>query len=104
MLRRLSARRSPFSPDQEHVHHLLQRSGFTVSQTLGVLAFCTIAMHGLGMGLVWLKCPQALQMGIFLGLAVLYHVYIGVALRSGRCFGRTLAASLRHEPALEQSV
>ena len=41
MLRRLWLRKSPFSPDRYHLHHLMQRAGFRVSE----IVFIIVLLH-----------------------------------------------------------
>jgi UDP-GlcNAc:undecaprenyl-phosphate GlcNAc-1-phosphate transferase len=44
MLRRMAARRSPFSADRGHLHHTLLRWGLSVSQTVWTMAAATVVM------------------------------------------------------------
>ncbi|MCB1134529.1 MAG: undecaprenyl/decaprenyl-phosphate alpha-N-acetylglucosaminyl 1-phosphate transferase, partial [Verrucomicrobiae bacterium] len=37
MFRRMWMGKSPFSPDRNHLHHLLQRAGFRVENTVGIM-------------------------------------------------------------------
>jgi UDP-GlcNAc:undecaprenyl-phosphate GlcNAc-1-phosphate transferase len=94
MLRRIAARRSPFAPDQQHLHHLFLRAGFSVRQTLlGVLAIA-LALAGLGAGLAALGAPESLQALAFLGLGVGYHLVLVHAVKRQRWLGRALSAVL----------
>ena len=43
MLRRVRAGQSPFTPDRQHLHHLLMKSGFRVSE----IVFTITLLHGL---------------------------------------------------------
>jgi UDP-GlcNAc:undecaprenyl-phosphate/decaprenyl-phosphate GlcNAc-1-phosphate transferase len=94
MLRRLQRRQSPFQADQEHVHHLLQRAGFSISQTLLILLAVASGMMLLGWLCALLGVPAYLQLAAFLSLAVAYHVYVGSALKLRRYLGRDLRDSL----------
>ncbi len=50
ILRRLVRRRSPFSPDREHFHHVLLLAGFTVNQSVGIIIL--LATLGVAFGLI----------------------------------------------------
>ena len=57
MLRRLWLRKSPFSPDRYHLHHLMQRAGFRVSE----IVFSVVILH------------------IFLSIIGLIGLYLGIS-------------------------
>jgi UDP-GlcNAc:undecaprenyl-phosphate GlcNAc-1-phosphate transferase len=42
MIRRISKGRSPFSPDREHLHHILSLAGYNVNQILIILITCSL--------------------------------------------------------------
>ncbi|MFP3019091.1 MAG: UDP-N-acetylglucosamine--undecaprenyl-phosphate N-acetylglucosaminephosphotransferase [Arsenophonus sp.] len=48
MYRRLRKGMSPFSPDRQHIHHLMIRSGFTPSQTLILITLASFILAGIG--------------------------------------------------------
>lgn len=57
MLRRVCAGQSPFTPDQQHLHHLLMKSGFRVSE----IVFTITLLHSL-LGMIGL-------VGLYLGVS-----------------------------------
>jgi UDP-GlcNAc:undecaprenyl-phosphate GlcNAc-1-phosphate transferase len=94
MLRRIAAGRSPFAADQQHVHHVLLRTGLDVPQvwrillgSAALLALAGMAAHGLGL-------PQSLQFGLFMLIACSYHGWVCSSLRAGRALGRVLHPQL----------
>lgn len=92
MWRRLSEQRSPFQPDQRHVHHILLRAGLTVRQAwlgLTLMAGIGVMVAVTATRLAWSE--PALLAG-FLALAFLHHGLMRHADRSGRWLGRHLAA------------
>lgn len=91
MWRRMSAGHSPFAPDQQHLHHLLQRAGHSVSRTL--LLLCAVAWLSMAAGwTMWrLGAPDALLLGVFLLAAFSFHAWIRAAIQRGRLLGRVLA-------------
>ncbi len=42
LISRIYQRRSPFSPDREHIHHILAEKGFNATQTILLLCFATL--------------------------------------------------------------
>jgi hypothetical protein len=90
MLRRLVKRRSPFAPDREHLHHIFQLAGFSVGQTVAIMA--GIGVFGVAIGLIstWLDLPDALIAGGFLAVGLLYFWMIMHAWRVMRFLRRSI--------------
>lgn len=58
MLRRILRGRSPFSPDREHLHHVFLLAGFSVNQTVALMAGLN-ALGGLvGLAAVYFRWPE----------------------------------------------
>ena len=72
MLRRLAKRRSPFSADREHIHHVFLMAGFTVNET--VIIMSAAALIGVGIGLLCLdiRLPEFSIAGFFIVCGILY--------------------------------
>lgn len=70
--RRVMRRRAPFSPDKEHLHHVFLLAGFTVTETVGIMA--GLSAIGVVVGLVGTAfgVPDLLLAGSFLILGLLY--------------------------------
>lgn len=94
MLRRISEGRSPFTPDQNHVHHLLCRLGLNVPQTWSVMMVVALLLAGLGVALERLGVAEWQRALLFLGIALVYHRSVVHGLRAGRLWGRPLMAML----------
>jgi UDP-GlcNAc:undecaprenyl-phosphate GlcNAc-1-phosphate transferase len=75
MWRRMARGESPFRPGHDHVHHLLQRLGFSVNATLAWLAAWAIAMVGIGVAGEVLDWPEAVRFYGFLAVAFAYHFW-----------------------------
>ena len=90
MLRRLQKGNSPFKPDQQHLHHLLQRVGFSVSQTLGLILLAVISFHGVGALFHAFNVPASVQLSVFLAAAICYHLWVMNAIKRERWLGRKL--------------
>lgn len=94
MLRRIQKGCSPFKPDQDHLHHLLQRARFTVTQTLGIILGLAVALQLLALAWVLLGVPDHFALIAFLILALAYHVWITRAVRVEGILGRSLARAM----------
>lgn len=70
--RRIMRRRKPFSADKEHLHHVFLLAGFTVTETVGIMA--GLAAIGVAIGLLATKyqLSDLLLSGAFLFLGLLY--------------------------------
>lgn len=94
MLRRLGEGRSPFAPDQNHIHHLLLRLGLSVQQTWAVMMVAAGLVALLGLAMERLGVAEWQRAVIFLALALAYHRSVIVGLRIGRLWGRPLMSLL----------
>lgn len=70
--RRILKRRPPFGADREHLHHLFLLAGFTVGETVTILA--SIAFLGVSVGIAgtYFQLPDSLMLAGFLGLGAMY--------------------------------
>jgi len=70
--RRIMKKRPAFGADKEHLHHIFLLAGFTVTETVGILA--CIAALGVGVGLAgtYFRVPDVIMGGSFLALGLLY--------------------------------
>lgn len=73
ILRRRAAGRSPFNPDREHLHHQLLARGFTVSQTVALLATGGLLTSLIGVGGWRLGVPEPILFLLFVALFVAHH-------------------------------
>lgn len=90
MLRRLIRGRSPFAPDREHLHHVFLLAGFSVNQTVFIMA--AIAFGGMLVGLAsihW-QVPELVVAGAFLLLGLGYFSMIMRAWRVMRFLQRSI--------------
>lgn len=72
MLRRLAKRRSPFSADREHVHHVFLMAGFTVNETVIIMAAAALIGVGIGLLCLDLRAPEFTIAGFFVICGILY--------------------------------
>ncbi len=76
MITRVLAGRSPFSPDRQHIHHILMDMGFSVRATVIILAIVT-ALAGLIAITAWhWYIPEGYLFLSFLGLFIIFCLSI----------------------------
>ncbi len=71
-IRRLLNRRSPFSPDRTHIHHLLLSLGFNNSQVLCLLLALAVATAAVGILASYFGLAEWVSFALFLALWALY--------------------------------
>ena len=91
MIRRISAGRSPFQADTEHLHHLLVRAGFTVGETIGVMCVLQATCCLVGLLVTSFSVTDSLIVLGFVCTGVLYLFLLNSAWKKGSLFGRPLA-------------
>jgi UDP-GlcNAc:undecaprenyl-phosphate GlcNAc-1-phosphate transferase len=74
MLRRLLRGKSPFSPDQEHLHHVLIVAGYSRPMVVVLAAVGALLFAGLGLLMLKAGLPEHVQFGIALGVFILVNV------------------------------
>jgi UDP-GlcNAc:undecaprenyl-phosphate GlcNAc-1-phosphate transferase len=72
MLRRIAKGRSPFAPDREHLHHIFLLAGYSVNQTVAVMAAISAVGVAVGLASTWLGLPDLVIAGAFLAAGLLY--------------------------------
>ena len=74
MCRRINQGRSPFSPDREHLHHLLSRSGFSVNQKIIIIGSYSVLLSISGFAAsFFLGVPEQVLFFIYLGIFVTFY-------------------------------
>lgn len=84
MIRRISRGASPFRPDAEHFHHLLQRAGFSVRGAFGIYLAICVAIGSFGLVLhewVHLADPMLFLAFLLVGIGVVRLMYNATALK-----------------------
>ena len=91
MVRRIARGASPFQADAEHLHHLLVRCGFSVSETIGIMCVFASACCGVGLLVTWLQVPELAVASAFLLTGFTYLFLINSSWKKGRFLGRNIA-------------
>ena len=71
-LRRIIRKGSPFAADRSHIHHLFLDLGFSHRRALVMIVTINLAATSLGLLLHRLNAPEYYQLGIFIGMFLLY--------------------------------
>lgn len=79
MLRRMLRRRSPFLADREHLHHLLQRLGMSVGQSVWGIIALSGASAAFGLWAQARGLPERYQLAAFLSIFAGYFLTISLA-------------------------
>nr|WP_113866066.1 UDP-N-acetylglucosamine--undecaprenyl-phosphate N-acetylglucosaminephosphotransferase [Brenneria salicis] len=75
MYRRLRKGMSPFSPDRQHIHHLMMRAGFTSRQAFVLITLAAALLAAVGVVGEYLSfVPEWVMLALFL-LAFLFYGY-----------------------------
>jgi UDP-GlcNAc:undecaprenyl-phosphate GlcNAc-1-phosphate transferase len=76
VVRRYKNGKSPFKPDRDHLHHILQRVGYSSRQTLVIISTFALLMSLIGvLGEVYLV-PEYIMFGLFLVSFLIYSFTI----------------------------
>ena len=72
VVRRYKNGKSPFKPDRDHIHHLLQRTGLSSRDTLIVISITSALFSSIGIAGEYFEIPDYFMLISFILLFVLY--------------------------------
>ncbi|KXJ52000.1 MAG: UDP-phosphate N-acetylglucosaminyl 1-phosphate transferase [Colwellia sp. Phe_37] len=75
VMRRYRKGKSPFKPDRDHLHHILQRAGLSSRQTLIVITAFSVLMSSLGVLGEYFQVPESIELLLFIVIFILYNKY-----------------------------
>ena len=75
VMRRYRKGKSPFKPDRDHLHHILQRAGLTSRQTLVIISFSSVVMSLIGVLGEYYMVAESVQLVLFVLIFILYNKY-----------------------------
>ncbi|MFT5635684.1 MAG: UDP-GlcNAc:undecaprenyl-phosphate GlcNAc-1-phosphate transferase [Cognaticolwellia sp.] len=75
VMRRYRKGKSPFKPDRDHLHHILQRAGLSSRQTLVVISIASAFMSILGVLGEYFQVPESIELVLFVLMFILYNKY-----------------------------
>ena len=89
MYRRLRKGMSPFSPDRQHIHHLIMRAGFTSRQAFVLITTAAALLAAIGVAAEYIhSIPEWVMLALFLLAFVLYDYCIKRAWKVARFIRR----------------
>ncbi len=89
MFRRLRKGMSPFSPDRQHIHHLIMRAGFTSRQAFVLITLAASLLASIGVVTEYLRfIPEWVMLALFLLCFFLYGYCIKRAWKVARFIKR----------------
>lgn len=89
MYRRLRKGMSPFSPDRQHIHHLIMRAGFTSRQAFVLITLAAALLASVGVATEYLHfIPEWVMLALFLLSFFLYGYCIKRAWKVARFIKR----------------
>ncbi|UUO23063.1 UDP-N-acetylglucosamine--undecaprenyl-phosphate N-acetylglucosaminephosphotransferase [Colwellia sp. M166] len=75
VMRRYRKGKSPFKPDRDHLHHILQRAGLSSRQTLVVISIFAALMSLIGVLGEYFQVPESIALILFVLIFILYNKY-----------------------------
>jgi UDP-GlcNAc:undecaprenyl-phosphate GlcNAc-1-phosphate transferase len=62
VVRRYKNGKSPFKPDRDHLHHILQRVGYNTRQTLVIISIFAVVMSVIGLAGEYFAIPEVIML------------------------------------------
>ena len=75
VMRRYRKGKSPFKPDRDHLHHILQRAGLSSTQALIAISVFSVLMSIIGLLGEYFQVPESIGLVAFIIVFVLYNKY-----------------------------
>ena len=75
VMRRYRKGKSPFKPDRDHLHHILQRAGLSSTQALIAISVFSVLMSVVGLLGEYFQVPESISLIAFIIVFVLYNKY-----------------------------
>jgi len=75
-IRRIANKQPPFLADREHLHHMFETAGFTVTQTVLTLAAGALLLASIGVAGLYLGVPDSAMILLFFGFLAGYYCVV----------------------------
>ncbi|UDG79575.1 UDP-N-acetylglucosamine--undecaprenyl-phosphate N-acetylglucosaminephosphotransferase [Candidatus Steffania adelgidicola] len=99
--RRLRKGMSPFTPDRQHIHHLIMRAGFSERQAFIIITFTAAQLAFFGMaGERWLHLPESVMLLLWLGVLLVYGYVLKCPIRLIQFVKRSKRRFMRYRKIL----
>lgn len=76
VVRRYKNGKSPFKPDRDHLHHILQRVGYSTRQALVIISTFAVAMSVIGLAGEYFAIPDVIMLTGFVFIFTCYVLVI----------------------------
>lgn len=76
VVRRYKKGKSPFKPDRDHLHHILQRAGLSSRQTLATISSVAVVMSLIGLAGEYFAIPDVIMLAGFILMFICYVLVI----------------------------
>ncbi len=76
VVRRYKNGKSPFKPDRDHLHHILQRAGLSSSQTLVAISIVAVFMSMIGLVGEYFNIDDSIMLLSFIAMFIIYNLVI----------------------------
>ena len=76
VVRRYKKGKSPFKPDRDHLHHILQRVGYSTQQALIIISTLAVAMSVIGLAGEYFAIPDVIMLTGFIFIFACYVLVI----------------------------
>jgi UDP-GlcNAc:undecaprenyl-phosphate GlcNAc-1-phosphate transferase len=76
VVRRYKNGKSPFKPDRDHLHHILQRVGYNSRQTLLIISVSAVVMSIIGLAGEYFEVPDVIMLAGFIFTFACYVLVI----------------------------
>lgn len=96
LIRRSLAGRNPLSADRNHLHHLLQDSGFSVKETVFILLMICAVLGAIGLWGWYIRVPDYILLALLIVPIALHTFFV--------CYGWKLVKSSRHRVSAETNA
>ncbi|MFT6733872.1 MAG: UDP-GlcNAc:undecaprenyl-phosphate GlcNAc-1-phosphate transferase [Polaribacter sp.] len=82
VVRRYKNGKSPFKPDRDHLHHILQRVGYSSRQALVIISIFAVAMSVIGLTGEYFNVPDVIMLSGFISTFACYVLVIRIITKS----------------------
>ena len=104
MFRRLRKGMSPFSPDRQHIHHLIMRAGFSSRQAFVLITLAAAVFASIGVVTEYIHIvPEWVMLALFLLSFFLYGYCIKRAWKVAR-FVKRIKRKMRRNSASKSTL
>jgi UDP-GlcNAc:undecaprenyl-phosphate GlcNAc-1-phosphate transferase len=89
-IRRIANKQPPFLADREHLHHMFETAGFTVTQTVLALAAIALLLASIGVAGLYLGVPDFAMLLLFFGSLAGYYCVVSKCWVERRFLGKEI--------------